>query len=281
MFLRNPAKQELIVHVPEGGFNPKAVVVLLGWFGCRLRHVQKYSKLYEDRGCATITCCLDERTVMTVDYFKLDELAQDVVRESAKLLRLGGDGETAQRPVILHAFSNGGGLALQTIELKLAKMEKDPTIFGPDWQVFHQGLRRGAEVFDSAPAFLAYSALRGAITSGISSPIIQAIFLAMVTLLMSWSEFCSLLAGKPTFRQSYWTHWMTAPPIVPLQAYVYSSADPITDCSKLDELIEALRKKKGLQILSKRFSDTNHVQHMIKHKGEYCNVLEQVLSATT
>ena len=282
MLFRNPTKQELIVYVPEDRTPPKAVVVLFGWFGCRLRHVQKYSKLYEDRGCATITCYLDERTVMTADYFKANELAEDVVRETAKLLRLGGDGETAQRPVILHAFSNGGGLALQTIELKLAKLEKDATVFGPDWQVFRQGLRRGAEVFDSAPAFLTWGTMQGAVTSGISNPILQTIFLAVVASIVVWTEFCSLLAGKRSFIKEYWVHWLTAPPVVSVQAYLYSSADPITISSKIDELIEVLRKnKKGLRVLSKRFNDTHHVQHMIKHKKEYCELLDQVLSVTT
>ena len=33
---------------------PQAIVILFGWLGSQLRHVQKYAQLYKDRKCSTI-----------------------------------------------------------------------------------------------------------------------------------------------------------------------------------------------------------------------------------
>ena len=64
----------LVVDAAEKG-TPKAIVVLFGWLGSSLRHVQKYAKLYQDHNCSTIYGTADVlvRTFISVFITAIDE----------------------------------------------------------------------------------------------------------------------------------------------------------------------------------------------------------------
>ena len=57
--------------------------------------------------------------------------------------------------------------------------------------------------------------------------------------------------------------------LCPRQAFVYSTSDRLTDCEKLEDLIEE-RKKRGIDVTTVlKFEDSDHVMHMRKHPKEY------------
>jgi hypothetical protein len=45
----------LVDEFPAGEkTSPRAVVLLLGWWGARTKHLTKYAKLYQDQNCLTV-----------------------------------------------------------------------------------------------------------------------------------------------------------------------------------------------------------------------------------
>lgn len=271
MLFRDPSKPELIVETPPNGETPKAVVLLFGWFGSKLRHVRKYAEIYDRRGCATITGSLDSRSLMVVDLVKIDEFALMMGKEAAKLLRTGDN-----IPLICHAFSNGGGIPLQRMEQLIDEKTRDGTHnVAEDWILIRERLKLGAEIFDSAPAFPDMETFRGAVNAGLPG-IMGTILFYSVALYFHAMNVLRYVNGDPHWGDAYWKHWESCPAHAPVQAYVYSTADTITKSSKLDELVKT-RVESGVQVKVKRFDDSLHVQHMMKHREEYCGLIDEIL----
>lgn len=265
--------RELLVTLPPKTTKDspiKAVVVVLGWFGSKLRHVEKYSALYQARHCATITGHLDETTVMLLDTAKINEFAKQVVHQAAKLLRTSNE-----IPLVLHAFSNGGGLVIKAIENHLDRMD-DKADVEPDWLIVKERLAKGAEFFDSAPVYIHPYAIQNAVRAGLPNPIVRFLSSLVMWFLIHLGNLMAFLHGRHNFRDRYWHHWTTSAKHSPVQAYVYSTADDITDPAKVEELT-TIRAKKGVRVLTKRFDDSGHVQHLLKHRSEYCALLDEVL----
>lgn len=271
MLFRDPSSPKLIVEVPENGGKPKAVVILLGWFGSKLRHVRKYSEIYDQRRCATITGSLDSRSLMILDTVKIDEMAVVIAKEAAKLLRMGDN-----IPLVCHAFSNGGAIPLQRMEQIMEEKVKGNDDDVEDWKLIRARYQKGACIFDSAPAFPDMETFRGAIDAALPSPVIRTILFCMVALYYKSQSILHKLQGKPSWNERYWSHWEKSPTLAPVQAFVYSTVDTITKSDKLDMLVKT-RIEKGVQVMVKRFDDSQHVQHMMAHKSEYCGLIDKIL----
>lgn len=105
------------------------VVLLLGWAGCQDKYLQKYSKIYEDRGLITVR--------YTAPISKLFWHRSDMLLIGDKILRLLYDMNFDQHPVIVHVFSNGGAYLYQHIALAIRRAQMPIQIRGM--------------IFDSAP----------------------------------------------------------------------------------------------------------------------------------
>ncbi|XP_028987306.1 transmembrane protein 53 isoform X2 [Betta splendens] len=80
------------------------VVVLLGWAGCKDKHLSKYSSIYNERGCVTIRYTAPLKTVFISESFGYKELSST----ARKLLEILYDYEVENSPIFFHVFSNGG-----------------------------------------------------------------------------------------------------------------------------------------------------------------------------
>ncbi|CAB9520625.1 Transmembrane protein 53 [Seminavis robusta] len=274
MLFRDPSKPELVVEIPPNGKQPKAVVILLGWFGAKFRHVKKYAELYEKRGCTTICAILDNRSIMLADTIKMDEFATAVAKEAAKHLRQAGNDEV---PLVCHAFSNGGCLPLTRMQLmmmeKIPRDEEDVD----DWILLQDRYRLGGVVLDSSPAFPDLRTFKRAIQGALRSRVLA--YIIFLLMAMYW-HVCSLfleVQGKQTFLGIFWSHWENSSQLTRVQAFIYSTADTITRYQKLDELVKTRMAHAGANVLVKRFDDSDHVQHMMAHKEEYCNLIDKIL----
>lgn len=88
------------VTVPTKKDDTSPVVLLLGWVGCQDRHLQKYSKIYEDRGMTTVRFTAP-MVPLFVQRTKILGLAEGVLSTIE-------DHRLQQRPILVHTFSNGG-----------------------------------------------------------------------------------------------------------------------------------------------------------------------------
>jgi hypothetical protein len=60
---------------------------------------------------------------------------------------------------------------------------------------------------------------------------------------------------------------------------IYSTADEITDLSKLEDLIALRQRISKNDIFVKRSEDSMHVQHLRKHPEAYTGMVDTVLES--
>jgi len=276
--MKKTNNNNMIVHTPAE--KPTAVVVLLGWYGSKLRHVQKYSKLYEDQGCTTITAHLDPTTIMLKRDRKIGKFVDVLVPQIANQLR-----PHEGIPLILHAFSNGGSVVIQSLEQRLesrttktGKTKKNDKTQDEDWELVQSRYRHGASIFDSAPAYISVKKILQATRAATSKPLVPILFTSLCGVYMQMRNISAICKRKPLFPIEFWNHWTDAPAHSAIQAYVYSTADVVTDTEKLAELVELRRSKNNQNVKTLVFDDSEHVQHLRKHPEEYTSFVIGVLN---
>ena len=83
---------------------PKAVVLIFGWYSAPTFVVRKYSRLYEERGCATITGVAHPLVSIGNRDEEYDDFVKEAIAHAAKILRV-----YLSVPLLIHCFSNNGG----------------------------------------------------------------------------------------------------------------------------------------------------------------------------
>jgi Eukaryotic protein of unknown function (DUF829) len=273
------APQQLSVCAsPKGGGDvefPRAVVLLMGWWGAEIRHVNKYAELYQKRDCATVSVVADTLQVMThLAYPSLDDCAREGAREVAKLLR-ENEKDDKKIPVIIHAFSNAGSFMVDRLEVLIQEAREDLKAKSSEDLVL-VGSRLNGEIFDSSPAYpdvsLGFTSTNGVVFGDllIVKVIVGIIFMLAggLSLLFNW------VMGLPDVRWTFWEN-MREGRLCLRQAYIYSTADSITNVERLEELIK--NRKKFSNVTVQKFKDSKHVTHMMTHPATYEKLVDDFL----
>jgi hypothetical protein len=265
----------LVDEVPvDQKTSPRAVVLLLGWWGARIKHLTKYAKLYQDRNCLTVQAIAEKSAVLTHNNRSLDECALAAAAHIAKLLDEVDDEKV---PVIFHAFSNGGAYLIERLEILIQEARDGKNHGESNKALLLIGERLQGQVFDSAPAYpSAQSAVR-AMSSVFTSSIMRALISILVTSHYYYDMILHHVFGYPNGRNDFYK-FMANSQLCLKQAYIYSAADDITDVKMLEELI-ASRQKISDDILVKKFDDSLHVQHLRMHEAAYNQVVDRFLEA--
>jgi hypothetical protein len=248
---------------------PKAIVLLFGWLGAQLRHVNKYAQIYTQKGCSVVTGVADSVSTMRNDTNTLNEFALEAATEAAKLMRSSGNTDT---PVIVHVFSNGGAFVLERLECLMQS-----AIPGSDVAIVGNGIRLGGQVFDSAPGYLHLRAGLKAVGTAAPNFLIRWIIQLYFLLYIVCGVLLSLVLGRSTRPIQFWNH-MKDSTVARRQVYIYSTADELTDPVTLRELIE-YRCKKGIEVQSLEFTETHHVEHFRSHPKEYVEAIDVLLAS--
>jgi hypothetical protein len=256
---------------------PRAVVLLLGWWGASIKHLTKYAKLYQDRNCLTVQATAEKWAVLnhlSYNNRSLDECALIAAAHIAKLL---DEVNNDKVPVVFHAFSNGGAYLIERLEILIQEARDGKNHGDSNKILLLLGERLQGQVFDSAPAYpSAQSAVR-AMSNVFSSSIMRALISILVTAHYYYDMILHHVFGFPNGRNDFYK-FMANSRLCLKQAYIYSAADDITDVTKLEELI-ASRQKISDDILVKKFDDSLHVQHLRMHEAAYNQVVERFLDA--
>ena len=271
------------IIVTKDNKEPRAVVLLLGWWGAQMKHVQKYSQIYQDRECATVMAMVEQSAIIRMDIKTLDAFAQACATCVARIIRETEECDIShdyqkKTPVIIHSFSNGGSYPLWRLEvlveraLKLPEHQREANAE----DLLLVGRRLTGEVFDSAPCFphffSALKAAKGAIPNPLLLQLVR-IFFILHVVLMFLHRF--LVRGTNP-RLEFWRHMMESR-LCLNQAFVYSAMDDITDVKCLDELITHRKHLAQAQIFVQRFDDSEHVQHLRQHRTEYLHLIDTFL----
>lgn len=265
--------QVINVEMNSDNTPPKAVVLLMGWWGAELRHVEKYAELYRNRGCATITVIADKIQVMThLCYPSLDNCVREAVVQAAEIIRSheenSKNGEKKKKiPVLTHGFSNAGTFLVERLEVLVEQAREDLKVPNCE-ELALIGNRLRGEIFDSSPAYpdykLGFTSTNGTVfgQSIIAKLLVGFLFLCLGGLSLAFS----ILIGLPDVRWTFWNNMREGRSCLK-QGYVYSTADTIINVNKLMELIENRKTFADVTVL--KFDDSAHVQLMRKHPLEY------------
>jgi hypothetical protein len=211
---------------------PRAVVLLLGWWGAKAKQLAKYTKLYQDRNCLTVQAIAEKNAVLTHNNRSLDECALIAADHIVQLLDELDDKKV---PVIFHAFSNGGAYLIERLEVLIQEARDGKSRSASNRALLLLGARLQGQIFDSAPAYpTAQSAVR-AMSSVFTSSIMRALISILVTSHYVYDMVLHHVFGFPNGRKDFYK-FMADSRLCLNQAYIYSAADDITDVTLLEEL---------------------------------------------
>jgi len=284
----------------------KAVVIMYGWLGAKPKQVQKYADLYVQRGCIVVYGTASIQTIMLRRESYLTAAVKESIQEAAKAIRrletaMSNNNDTTHTstpsvtpsvtpssslmvPVVLHYFSNGGAFLAEKLYQLISSNEQKKGFAAAEADndndnadlilVADRLATRGFEVADSAPAFLHDNVYARALEQAIPN---QPLLLVMSKSLLWFAFKLSQMLGRESVQNEFWKNMITSN-LCERQAFIYSVADKLTDSKKIDELIET-RKERGVEIISARFDDSDHVMHMRKYPKEYGELLDKVIVA--
>lgn len=229
------------------------VVILLGWAGCRDKHLSKYSSIYNQQGCVTIRYTAPLKTVFISESFGYKELSSTAL----KLLEILYDYEVENSPIFFHVFSNGGFMLYRYIS-ELLHSDKQ----------FSSLCVVGALV-DSAPGSAnvrgALRALRATLGPKIS-PVLRYVLLALFAV----TVFLLRIVLYPLTKYIHKNHYdavQDRPPAWP-HLHLYSRADQVIRHGDIQLFVETLRQK-GVPVDVFDFVSSPHVGHFRDFPEQY------------
>ena len=211
---------------------------------------------------------------MHLGYPSLDNCVCDAVSVVAKILR-DNEKDGKKIPVILHAFSNAGSFLVERLEVLVQRASVDLKLRCSE-DIVLVGERLDGQIFDSSPAYpdikLGFTSTNGVVfgESIFVKIIVGILFLSAGAI----SVICNFILGLPDVRWTFWNN-MREGRLCLRQAYIYSTADTITNVEKLEELIE--NRSSFSNVTVQRFDDSNHVMHLLKHPLAYEQLVDKFL----
>ena len=297
-------KYPWLLSLPEDGeVSPRALVVLIGWWGAMPRHLNKYVELYKELQCATLCGVADDRSIMLKDDARLREYAKDGLAQVSRVLQNNHN----HLPLFIHVFSNGGGFVLEQMEIDLEDpdhhfpnpsesnmsleslaSEETPLHSNTNVALIRKNLR--GLVFDSCPAYPTLQTWMAALElSGVAkkSKFVLYLLKFLLLVLFGLEGIWNWIRGKNHRLVDYWNNLLTSD-LCEDQAYIYSTSDSAADPEHLKEFIAARQNRPKANVSILKLDDSEHVQHYRKHPHLYThfvhtfvtNLLQQKPSST-
>lgn len=229
------------------------VVILLGWAGCRDRHLSKYSSIYNEQGCVTIRYTAPLKTVFISESFGYKELSSTAL----KMLEILYDYEVENSPIFFHVFSNGGFMLYRYV-VELLHSDKQ----------FSSLCVIGA-VVDSAPGG---GNVRGALRALAATlgPKITPVLRYVLLALFAVTVFLLRVVLYPLTKYVHKNHYDAVrerPPAWP-HLYLYSTADQVIRHRDITLFVENMSQK-GVLVDSFDFVSSPHVCHFRDFPEQY------------
>ncbi|CAB4019756.1 Hypothetical predicted protein [Paramuricea clavata] len=234
------------------------VVAILGWNDAKMKHIQKYSKIFEEKNWTTV--CLPATSFDT--FFRPSSKVKTTsmyMMDLLKQLTSGGN------PVFLYSLSSGGCTVYYHIAKALTSQGS------PHFDAF----KVVGAIFDSCPVKNTKEGihrLQISVTERVHNPIVKNLIWYAVS--MTWPLVIKLdpLLGTGTLFDELESMILDYP-----ELYFYSKADKLALYRDIDDFI-IQRKSLGVTVLNKRWDDPPHVSHYMKYPEEYLELLEQFLN---
>jgi len=208
-----------------------------------------------------------------VEYNKPPTIVIDKVKDYLRALS-----RNQKMPVIIQSFGNVGAFFAETLEYSVKEALRIDVNRAPPGVIEKIGEHLQGEVFDSAPVYPDNETALVVINRNIKSELLRAIAIYFFLLLELMEKLMVRVLGLQQRSLVYWES-MTNSTVCLRQAYVYSSKDSLTKLTELEELIEHRRKLSQGGTTALRFDDSEHVQHLLSHRMEYEEMLNDFLNS--
>ncbi|KAL4608236.1 transmembrane protein 53 isoform X1 [Arapaima gigas] len=219
------------------------VVILLGWAGCKDRHLVKYSSIYNEQGCITLRYTAPLRSVFISEPLGYRELSTT----ANKLLELLYEYEVENNPIFFHVFSNGGFM-LYRYMVELLRSDAQ-----------FRTLRVVGAVMDSAPGNRNLKGALRAMTISLG-PNSNAVLVYILLVLFACMVILLRIIMYPLTRYIHKNHYdaMREYPATWPQLYLYSRSDKIIPHEHVEQMVKAVQEK-GIAVESFDFGTAAHV----------------------
>eukprot|EP00565_Helicotheca_tamesis_P008245 CAMPEP_0185735590 /NCGR_PEP_ID=MMETSP1171-20130828/25696_1 /TAXON_ID=374046 /ORGANISM="Helicotheca tamensis, Strain CCMP826" /LENGTH=221 /DNA_ID=CAMNT_0028405953 /DNA_START=168 /DNA_END=833 /DNA_ORIENTATION=+ len=221
---------------------------------------------------------------MSRDKRRLTAIVTESVQKAADIVRGLESSNGLNVPVILHYFSNGGAFVVERFGQMMKEIKDGTSTLNSstirDLEAISDRVHeKGFEILDSAPAYPHATTLYDVIETASPNKALGIIFKALFSVFYLINAIMIACGRGDNVEKVFWGN-MIESDLCSRQVYIYSTIDKLTDYVKLEELIEA-RKKRGVEVIVQKFNDSDHVLHMRKHPNIYEEVLDQVLKRIT
>jgi hypothetical protein len=283
--------------------NARAIVVLIGWWGAKPQHLNKYGDMYQELlpSAAIVTGTASTLSILLKHDDQLRDFARKGLEAIASVL---ADYENLHVPVLVHVFSNGGGFVwhhmmdiLETqedaalmqfqhhlpINLSMSTIDTEETPLHANTALSLMRKNIRGLIFDSSPAYPkidnGIAALEGSgmVGNRLLMGLLKCIFVLFYVLESLWDR----INNRPHRLMQYWKGLIECDWDVP-QGFIYSSVDRMVDPDHLEEFIQARKtallrhdKLDGISVL--KFDDSPHVLHYKYHPEEYTEFVDGFL----
>ena len=233
----------------------RPIVVILGWNSSRGKHLKKYSKIFEARNFDSI--CVPANPLNT--FFRAGTKVKKI---SLHILDLLVELNCQRRPVFLYAFSNGGCAMFFHIMEALSY----PT------EPFYRGLPVVGTIFDSCPInpdINSLKATKESVVDMVKSPILKSLV---------WYSFTVFVPPVIYFNSTVkrFMSDLTQSSLTCQQLIFYSKTDRFAPYQDIDSYAQA-RRDKGVNVISKCWDNSEHVNHYREHTDEYLSELNSFI----
>ena len=238
----------------------KRTVLLVGWTGAKLRHLEKYrERVYKDAGYDVVTFNEHNRYSFWRAFSE---------RELDRNVGLAVDVICERKPFAVHVFSNGGGILWSRLGARLAKCSSARVRAAARGITHH--------IVDSAPGYVGRVTPRQAICfyhffrAMFRTRLQRALLLVATPLLVVlwvlrvlWYVLTLQFVGRNNPTEKYFGRWIASFRDTSIRKVLmlYSKADKLIDYRAVEDFADRAEAA-GLEVTRQLFDGSVHVAHM-------------------
>jgi hypothetical protein len=257
---------------------PRVVAIVLGHLGASTVELERLSQLYTQRNCAVVAARAPPLDFFLTQHHRLRPIASLILQETASLLRQSLSNNNNQIiPVVIHMFSNGGTFLLE-------ELNREAHVHTEAYGLVQDRLQY--IFYDSCPCYLHMPWRLGTFWNKDAFPFPgwsqwgRRVYLIGASVSLSlWCLFTCSLSRSEDFWKAMQTPFggtSTSTSQEHELIYMYTTADKVTDATRIDELIERQRQQ-GTTVTAYRYQDSSHVGLLRDHPDDYDQAIDTAL----